>query len=180
MDNSDVSRIVLVVIMMVFSALFSSTETAYSSVNKLRLKNYEAQGSKKAAKALKLANRFDEVLTAVLIGNNIVNIATSSVSTLVFIKFFGSNGAAISTVVITVLVLIFCEVLPKSYAKKNAEKLALAFASPLSALVTLFKPFVWTLNKLSSAVAGSGDTAPSVTEDELKYMIDEIEEQGVI
>lgn len=180
MDNSDVSRIVLVVIMMVFSALFSSTETAYSSVNKLRLKNYEAQGSKKAAKALKLANRFDEVLTAVLIGNNIVNIATSSVSTLVFIKFFGSNGAAISTVVITVIVLIFCEVLPKSYAKKNAEKLALAFASPLSALVTLFKPFVWTLNKLSSAVAGSGDTAPSVTEDELKYMIDEIEEQGVI
>ena len=180
MDNSDVSRIVLVVIMMVFSALFSGTETAYSSVNKLRLKNYEAQGSKKAAKALKLANRFDEVLTAVLIGNNIVNIATSSVSTLVFIKFFGSNGAAISTVVITVIVLIFCEVLPKSYAKKNAEKLALAFASHLSALVTLFKPFVWTLNKLSSAVAGSGDTAPSVTEDELKYMIDEIEEQGVI
>ena len=150
MDNSDVWKIILVICMMMFSALFSGTETAYSSVNKLRLKNYEAQGNKKAAKALRLANRFDEVLTAVLIGNNIVNIATSSVSTLVFLKFFGSNGAAISTVVITVLVLVFCEVMPKSYAKKNAEKLALAFAGPLSFLVTLFKPLVWLLNKLSS------------------------------
>lgn len=166
--------------MMVFSALFSSTETAYSSVNKLRLKNYEAQGNKKAKKALKLANKFDEVLTAVLIGNNIVNIATSSVSTLVFMKFFGSNGAAISTIVITILVLVFCEVIPKSYAKKNAEKLALSFAAPLSFLVTVFKPLVWLLNKLSSLVAKGGEEAPSVTEDELKYMIDEIEEQGVI
>lgn len=179
MNNSDLWKIVLVIIMMIFSALFSSTETAYSSVNKLRLKNYEAQGNKKAAKAIILANKFDEVLTAVLIGNNIVNIATSSVSTLLFVSIFGKNGAAISTAVITVLVLVFCEVLPKSYAKKNAEKLALLFASPLSVLVTVLKPFVWTLNKISSLLA-SGEEAPSVTEDELKYMIDEIEEQGVI
>ena len=170
MDNSDGLKILLVI----------CTETAYSSVNKLRLKNYEAQGNKKAKKALKLANKFDEVLTAVLIGNNIVNIATSSVSTLVFMKFFGSNGAAISTIVITILVLVFCEVIPKSYAKKNAEKLALSFAAPLSFLVTVFKPLVWLLNKLSSLVSKGGEEAPSVTEDELKYMIDEIEEQGVI
>ena len=179
MDNSDIWKITLIIAMMLFSALFSGTETAYSSVNKLRLKNYEAQGSKKAAKALKLANRFDEVLTAVLIGNNIVNIAASSVSTLLFISIFGSNGALISTVVITLLVLVFCEVLPKSYAKKNAEKLALAFAVPLSFLVSLFKPLVFLLNKLSSLFDKGGDE-PSVTEDELKYMIDEIEEQGVI
>ena len=179
MDSSDIWKIVLVIGMMIFSALFSGTETAFSSVNKLRLKNYEAQGSRKAKKALKLANRFDEVLTAVLIGNNIVNIATSSVSTIVFINIMGSKGAAVSTIVVTILVLIFCEVLPKSYAKKNAEKLALAFAGPLAFLVVVFKPFVWLLNKLSSAVA-KGDEAPSVTEDELKYMIDEIEEQGVI
>ena len=179
MDNSDLGKIVLVVIMMIFSALFSSTETAYSSVNKLRLKNYEAQGNKKASTALKLANKFDEVLTAVLIGNNIVNIAMSSVSTLLFVSIFGKNGAGISTAVITVLVLIFGEVLPKSYAKKNAEKLAMLFAKPLSALVTVFKPAVFILNKLSSLLS-SGEEAPSVTEDELKYMIDEIEEQGVI
>ena len=131
MDNSDLWKILFILVMLVFSALFSSAETAFSSVNKLRLKNYEAQGSKKAATALKLANRFDEVLTAVLIGNNIVNIATSSVSTLVFISIVGSNGALVSTIVTTVLVLIFGEVLPKSYAKRNAEKLALMFAAPL-------------------------------------------------
>ena len=179
MEKSDIWKIALVVAMMVFSALFSGTETAYSSVNKLRLKNYESQGNKKAAKALKLANRFDEVLTAVLIGNNIVNIAASSVSTLLFVSIFGSKGAGISTAVITVLVLVFCEVLPKSYAKKNAEKISLAFASPLWALIILLKPFVWLLNKLSSLFS-KGDEAPTVTEDELKYMIDEIEEEGVI
>ncbi|MDE6670868.1 MAG: hemolysin family protein [Ruminococcus sp.] len=179
MDNSDLWKIVLVVVMMIFSALFSSTETAFSSVNKIRLKNYEAQGNKKATTALKLANRFDEVLTAVLIGNNIVNIATSSVSTLLFVSIFGKNGAGISTAVITVLVLVFCEVLPKSYAKRNAEKLALLFAKPLSVLVTVLKPAVFVLNKISSLLS-SGEEVPSVTEDELKYMIDEIEEQGVI
>lgn len=179
MDNSDLWKIVLIIVMMVFSALFSSTETAYSSVNKLRLKNYEAQGNKKATTALRLANKFDEVLTAVLIGNNIVNIAMSSLSTLLFVSIFGDGGAGISTAVITVLVLIFGEVLPKSYAKRNAEKLALLFAKPLSALVVVLKPAVWILNKISSLLS-SGEEAPSVTEDELKYMIDEIEEQGVI
>lgn len=179
MDNSDLGKIVLIIMMMIFSALFSSTETAYSSVNKLRLKNYEAQGNRKAATALRLANKFDEVLTAVLIGNNIVNIAMSSLSTLLFVSIFGKSGAGISTAVITVLVLMFGEVLPKSYAKKNAEKLAIFFAPPLSALVTVLKPAVLILNKMSSMLS-SGEEAPSVTEDELKYMIDEIEEQGVI
>lgn len=179
MDSSDSGKIILVIIMMVFSALFSSTETAFSSVNKLRLKNYEAQGDKRASKALSLANRFDDVLTAVLIGNNIVNIASSSVSTIIFIDIFGDKGAGISTIVVTILVLVFCEVIPKSYAKKNAEKLSLAFAQPLSILVTVLKPAVIFFNKLSSIVAKE-DNSPSVTEDELKYMIDEIEEQGVI
>lgn len=178
MENVDIGQVILVVVMMVFSALFSSTETAYSSVNKLRLKNYSAQGDKRATKALKLANKFDDVLTAVLIGNNIVNITTSSVSTVIFIGIFGSKGTAISTVVVTILVLIFCEVLPKSYAKKNPEKLALLFAGPLSFLVIVFKPFVIFFNGLASLF--KGDEAPSVTEDELKFMIDEIEEQGVI
>ncbi len=178
MDSSLIPKIILVVAMMVFSALFSGTETAYSTVNKLRLKNYEAQGNKKAGKALKLANRFDDVITAVLIGNNIVNIGTSSVATVIFCDIFGDSGAAISTAVVTVLVLIFCEVLPKSYAKRNSEKLALLFATPLSFLVVLFKPFIWVLNKMSSMF--KGNDAPTVTEDELKYMIDEIEEEGVI
>lgn len=178
MNSANTWKIVIVIVMMIFSALFSGTETAYSSVNKLRLRNYEAQGNKKATKALKLANKFDDVLTAVLIGNNIVNIATSSVSTLIFVDWFGASGAGISTAVVTILVLVFCEVLPKSYAKRNAEKLALLFAAPLSALVIVLRPFVWILNKMSSIFKGSD--SPTVTEDELKYMIDEIEEEGII
>ena len=178
MDSSLIPKLILVLTMMVFSALFSATETAYSTVNKLRLKNYEAQGNKKAGKALKLANRFDDVITAVLIGNNIVNIGTSSVATVIFCDIFGASGAAISTAVVTVLVLVFCEVLPKSYAKRNSEKLSLLIATPLSFLVIIFKPFIWVLNKMSSML--KGDDAPTVTEDELKYMIDEIEEEGVI
>lgn len=178
MENVDIGKIILVLVMMIFSALFSSAETAYSSVNKIRLKNYAAQGNKKAAKALKLANKFEDMLTAVLIGNNIVNITTSSVSTVIFISIFGDKGSVIATVVVTILVLIFGEVLPKSYAKKNSEKLALFFAAPLTVLVIVFKPFVLFFNALSSLF--KGDEAPSVTEDELKYMIDEIEEQGVI
>ncbi len=179
MDNVNPGQLILVLVMIVFSALFSSTETAYSSVNKLRLKNYASQGDKRAVRALKLANKFDNVLTSVLIGNNIVNITLSSVSTVIFISIFGSSGTVISTAVTTVLVLIFGEVLPKSYAKKNAEKLARLFSGPLSALVVLFTPFVLFFNKLSSLIS-SDDDAPTVTEDELKYMIDEIEEQGVI
>ena len=178
MDSSLIPKLILVLTMMVFSALFSATETAYSTVNKLRLKNYEAQGNKKAGKALKLANRFDDVITAVLIGNNIVNIGTSSVATVIFCDIFGDSGAAISTAVVTVLVLVFCEVLPKSYAKRNSEKLSLLIATPLSFLVIIFKPFIWVLNKMSSML--KGDDAPTVTEDELKYMIDEIEEEGVL
>ncbi len=178
MDSSFIPKLIIVLAMMVFSALFSGTETAYSTVNKLRLKNYEAQGNKKAGKALKLANRFDDVITAILIGNNIVNIGTSSVATVIFCDIFGDSGAAISTAIVTVLVLVFCEVLPKSYAKRNSEKLALLFATPLSFLVLIFKPFIWVLNRMSSVF--KGDDTPTVTEDELKYMIDEIEEEGVI
>lgn len=178
MENVEIGQIIIVIVTLIFSALFSSAETAYSSVNKIRLKNYAAQGNKKAEKALRLANKYEDMLTAVLIGNNIVNITNSSVSTVIFISIFGAKGSAISTVVVTILVLMFGEVLPKSYAKKNAEKLALIFASPLSVLIVVFKPFVLFFNALSSVF--KGDDSPSVTEDELKYMIDEIEEQGVI
>lgn len=179
MDNSDLWKIILIAAMVVFSALFSGTETAFSCVNKLRLKNYETQGNKKAARALDLANRFDEVLTAVLIGNNIVNIASSSVSTILFISIFPKQGALVSTIVITVLVLIFGEILPKNYAKKNAEKITMTMSAPLLVLIFIFKPLVWCFNKLT-AMVNKGDKKPSVTEDELKFMIDEIEEQGVI
>jgi len=179
MDNQNLGRIILIIIAMIFPALFSSCETAFSSVNKIRLKNYAAQGDKRAEKALKIANSFEDALTTVLVGNNIVNITMASVSTVLFTTLFGSGAVGISTAVTTVLVLIFGEILPKSYAKENAERLSLFFAGPLSFLIILFKPIIFIFNKLAS-ILKNGKVEPSVTEDELKYIIEEIEEQGVL
>ena len=114
-----------------------------------------------------------------LVGNNIVNITMASVSTVLFTTLFGSGAVGISTAVTTVLVLIFGEILPKSYAKENAERLSLFFAGPLSFLIILFKPIIFIFNKLAS-ILKNGKVEPSVTEDELKYIIEEIEEQGVL
>ncbi len=175
----DIGKLIAIVFLLAGSALFSSTETAFSGVNKIRLKNYASQGNKKAERALKIANTYDDALTAVLIGNNIVNIAMASLSTVFFTDIFGDKGVGISTAVSTVIVLIFGEILPKSYAKENAEKLALIFAGPLSALIFILKPFVIIFNKLSGLLK-SNKVEPSVTEDELKCIIEEIEEQGVL
>lgn len=175
----DIGKLIAIIMLLICSGLFSSTETAFSGVNKIRLKNYVAQGNKKAEKALKIANAYDDALTAVLIGNNIVNIAMASLSTVFFTEIFGAKGVGISTAVSTVIVLIFGEILPKSYAKENAEKLSLIFASPLSALIFILKPFVIIFNKLSGLLKNN-KSEPSVTEDELKCIIEEIEEQGVL
>lgn len=177
------TNVILIVILLMFSAIFSSCETAFSSVNKIRLKNYAAQGNKRAAQAIGIAESFDNALTAILIGNNIVNIASTSISTVLFTQLLGSSGVGIATAVMTVLVLIFGEILPKSYAKENAEKLSLFFAPFLSVFITLLKPLIIvfsTIKGIMSRISGKSEKKPSVTEDELKYIIDEIEEEGVL
>ena len=171
--------IFLLIILLVLSALFSSSETAFACVNKIRLKHQADQGDKRAARALRVAERYEDALTAILVGNNIANIGSSSLATVLFTQWVGDAGAAVSTVVMTLLVLTFCEVLPKSYAKSHAEQLALLFASALSGLIIVMTPFVKFFDLLSR-VFKSKDDAPSVTEDELMYIIDEIEEEGVL
>ena len=171
--------VIPILILVAFSALFSSTETAFACVNKIRLKHMADSGDKRAEKALDIANRYEQALTAILVGNNVVNIGASSLATIFFTAHFGSAGAAISTIVMTVLVLTFGEVLPKSYAKSHADKLALALGGILSKFTLLMTPFVLLFGVLSRAFTAKED-APSVTEDELKYIIDEIEEEGVL
>ncbi|MGN0606638.1 MAG: hemolysin family protein [Oscillospiraceae bacterium] len=176
-------NIILIAVLLLFSAFFSSCETAFSSVNKIRLKNYASEGNKRAEQALDIANKFDNALTAILIGNNIVNIASTSISTVLFTKLFGNKGVGIATAVMTVLVLIFGEILPKSYAKENAEKLALLFTPFLKILIVILKPIIIVfsgLKKIVEKLAGNSEKKPSVTEAELKYIIDEIEEEGVL
>ncbi|MGN0631459.1 MAG: CNNM domain-containing protein, partial [Ruminococcus sp.] len=123
--------IILLVLLLVLSALFSSSETAFACVNKIRLKAKADQGDKRAARALKIADKYENALTAILVGNNIANIGSSSLATVLFTQWVGDAGPVVSTVVMTLLVLTFCEVLPKSYAKSHAESLALVFSSAL-------------------------------------------------
>lgn len=175
--------LIIIMLLLIISALFSACEMAYSSVNRIRLKNYALQGNKQAKKALKIVDSFDDALTSILIGNNVVNIASASLCTILFTDLLGSKGVGISTAVMTILVLIFSEISPKSIAKENAERFVLFFATPLSVCIWIMKPFVFVfsgLKKLISRFFSSSEKHPSITEDELKYIIDEIEEEGVL
>ena len=111
-----------IILLIIMSAFFSATETAFSSVNKIRLKHEASNGNKKAARALKIAENFDKTLTTILVGNNIVNILSTSLGTVICTELFGAKGVGIATAAMTVLILIFGEIMPKSLAKENAEK----------------------------------------------------------
>lgn len=179
MDSSVAPNIIIIIILLMLSAFFSASETAFSTVNKVRLKKYADQGNKKAAKALKIANAFEKALTAILIGNNIVNILSTSISTVLFTQILGSGGVGVATAVMTILVLIFGEITPKSFAKSHAEQCALLFAGTISLVMFILKPVVWLFQFLQKLFKPKTEQ-PSVTEDELKYIIDEIQEQGVL
>ena len=173
---------IAIALLIAMSAVFSSMETAFSSVNKIRLKHDASNGNKKAAKALEISENFDKALTTILVGNNIVNILSSSLGTVLFVEMFGTAGVAVSTVVMTVLVLIFGEIVPKTFAKQNAEKCALAFAAPLNAIMWILTPISALFSFLQKGLvkASKSDNSPNFTEDELKYIIEEIEDQGVL
>ena len=147
--------LVVMVILVLLSAFFSSAETAFSSLNKVRLKARENEkNSKKIQRTLKLSENYDMVLSTILIGNNIVNIASTSIATLFFTGLLGDNsdlGATVSTVVMTIVVLIFGEITPKTIAKEVAESYAVAISPVLKAFIFIFYPkhgkpaFYWTL-----------------------------------
>ena len=117
-------QIIVLVVLLMMSAYFSATETAFSSINRIRLKSQAENGDDKARRILALADRYDELLMALLVGNNIVNIASASLATLMCTQYFGEASVTISTIVMTILVLVFGEVTPKSLAKENPESFA--------------------------------------------------------
>lgn len=168
------------VICVVLSAFFSSSETAYTSVNKIRLKSMAQSGGKRAQLALNLAEDYDRLITTILVGNNIVNIAGTALATVLFTQLLGSYGPTVSTVVMTVLILIFGEVSPKAIAKESPESLALNFAPVLMALRVILTPinaiFVqW--KKLLSLIFKPADSEVDI-EDELISMVDEAQTDG--
>lgn len=182
--TSDSSTSVLIIIFCIlFSAYFSATETAFSSLNRIRIKNMAERGDKRAKLVLDLLENFDSLLSSILIGNNIVNIACASVATMLFVKILGEeHGASVSTIVVTIVVLIFGEVSPKSIAKENPEKFAMFSAPFLNLIVILLTPFnilfkQW--KKLLSKIFHT-ESDYSMTEEELLTIVEEAEQEGRI
>lgn len=173
----------IICILLALSAVCSATETAFSSANRIRLKNMAASGKRSAQKALDITENFDKALTAILIGNNVANILSSSMTTVLFTKMFGNGSVAYATLVLTVLVLIFGEILPKSFAKENSESFSMFMAAPLSAAMFILTPAIWLFSIIKRGVdklIGGKKQQPSFTEEELKYIIDESETEGVL
>ena len=182
MENETISLIIIIV-SIVMSAYFSATETAFSSLNRIRIKNMAEKGNKKARLVLKLSENYDSLLSTILIGNNIVNIASASLATVLFVSLLGNEvGPSVSTAVTTIVVLIFGEVSPKSIAKESPEKFAMFSAPFLNMLVILLTPFNFLFGqwkKLLSRIIKSSDKS-GITEEELLSIVEEAKQDGGI
>lgn len=182
MGQGDISTILLMAVLVIMSAYFSATETSFSTVNLTRLKTLADKGNKRAELVITLSDNYDKLLSTILVGNNIVNITFSSVSTIFFLKLIsdGNVAATVSTVVATVVVLIFGEISPKSLAKEAPESFAMFSAPILRVLIVILTPvnFIFSAWKrlLSKIFKIKGDR--SVTSDELITFIDSVEEGG--
>lgn len=180
MDSDSLIQIIAIIILILLSAFFSASETAYTKLNRIRIKSLAENGNHRAKTALSLATQYDKLLSTILIGNNIVNIASASLATIIFTRFLGNNGVSISTVVMTILVLIFGEITPKSIAMDRAESFALKVAPILKGLLIILTPLNFLFmqwKKLVSRVFKKKNQS-KVTPEELIAMIDEAEHEG--
>ena len=182
MEEQSISLIIIIGCI-IMSAYFSATETAFSSLNRIRIKNMAEKGNKRAGLVLKLSENYDGLLSTILIGNNIVNIASASLATVIFVKLLGDEaGASISTVVTTIVGLIFGEVSPKSIAKESPEQFAMFSAPFLNAFMVLLTPANYLFKQwkklLSVLIRTSGDSG--ITEEELLAIVEEAKQDGGI
>ncbi len=182
MDDGSIMLIISIAVLILMSAYFSATETAFSSLNRVRLKSMANSGNRRAKQTLALSEDFDNILSTLLIGNNIVNILSASIATILFTTHFGNSGVTISTVVMTILVLIFGEISPKSIAKESPEKFAIFSTPILKGFVIIFTPFnylfrIWKrlLYKIFKV-----ENRKFITEDELLTIVEEAENDGGI
>ena len=185
MDPSDTYQIIILLILLALSAFFSSNETALMSVNKIRLRSLADEGNKRAAMALDiLENQTPKLLSAILIGNNIVNISASSLATTLAYSF-GGYMVSIVTVILTILILIFGEITPKNYATINSEKITLRYIPVFKFLMTIMTPVIFIINLFSRGVMRLMRVDPdaaskAMTEEELRTIVDVSHEDGVI
>lgn len=185
LDSHLLIRLIILLLLLVLSAFFSSAETALTTVNKIKLKTMADDGNKKAARVLNVVTRPKKMLSAILIGNNIVNLSASSLATTLAIDIFGSVGAGIATGILTLLILIFGEITPKSIATINSTTLSLLFAPIICGLMWLLTPVIAIVNFMAGLCIKIFGIDPdfkddTITEDELRIMIDASHESGEI
>ena len=185
MDPSDIIQTIFLVILLMLSAFFSSSETALTTVNKIRMRTLSEAGDKRAARVLRITSDSGKMLSAILIGNNIVNLSASSLATSLALKHFGSAGAGIATGILTFLVLIFGEVSPKTMATIRADRLSLSISGIIEFLMKILTPVIYIINKLSMGLlfllrVNPKDAERQMTEEELRTILDVSQESGVI
>lgn len=185
MGPSEIGQLITVIILLSLSAFFSSSETALTTVNQIRMRTLADNGDKRAARVLRVTGNPGKMLSAILIGNNIVNLSASSISTSLAIHLFGNTGAGIATGILTFLILIFGEVTPKTMATIKADSMSLTVAAPIGFLMKILTPVIFIINKLSLGLmfllhVNIKDAQKKMTEEELRTIVDVSQENGVI
>ncbi|MBP3487465.1 MAG: HlyC/CorC family transporter [Roseburia sp.] len=185
MDSGAIFQIVFLIILLLLSAFFSSAETALTTSNRIRMRTLAEDGDKRAATVLRITDDSGKMLSAILIGNNIVNLSASSIATSLAIKLWGSVGAGIATGILTFLILIFGEISPKTLATIHSEKISLAYSGVIAFLMKILTPVIFIINKLSMGFlmllrVDPNAGAQQMTEEELRTIVDVSKESGVI
>ena len=185
MGPSETGQLIAIIILLCLSAFFSSSETALTTVNQIRMRTLADNGDTRAARVLHVTGNPGKMLSAILIGNNIVNLSASSISTSLAIHLFGNTGAGIATGILTFLILIFGEVTPKTMATIKADSMSLTVAAPIGLLMKILTPVIFIINKLSLGLmfllhVNIKDAQKKMTEEELRTIVDVSQENGVI
>lgn len=185
MDTASILQFVILAILLLLSAFFSSAETALTTVNKIKMKNMADEGNKRAALVLQVTEDSSKMLSAVLIGNNIVNLSASSLATTLAIRLLGSVGAGIATGILTILILIFGEISPKTMATLKANRMSLRYVKIIHGLMVILTPVIFVINWLAMAFlkllrVDPNNNEGAITEEELRTLVDVSHESGVI
>ncbi len=185
METSDVAQLITIIVLIFLSGFFSSAETAFSTLNRVRMRTLEEEGSKSAARVNKILESYSKMLSAVLIGNNIVNLTASSLTTAFVIKACGNAYIGLGTGILTVVILLCGEIIPKTWASLNSERLALAYSSIIYALMKVMTPVIFIVDLLSRGIlkllhVDSRKKNDTITESELKTYVDASHEDGQI
>ncbi|MBD5453878.1 MAG: HlyC/CorC family transporter [Lachnospiraceae bacterium] len=185
MDTTGVIQLIALFVLVLLSAFFSSAETAFTTVNQVRLRTLAQEESKRAVRVLSILEQYSKMLSTILIGNNIVNISASSVATTLAIRIWGSYAVGIITGILTLTILIFGEIIPKTWAMCNAESIALFYGGIIRSLMTILTPVIFIIDKLSLGILrllhiNSNGKDTSISENELKTYVDVSHEGGAI